>query len=162
MTTVAYRAGVLAADTQMTDGTLKSTGRKLTYVKEKKAWVGLAGAVSDCQKFLLHFGGDDETEIEDDDDFVALVMYDDGPVECWTSDLKKDVLEAGAFYAIGSGGPAALAAMHMGADARRAVEIAVNVYLHTGGDVVIAKRGSRRMQRAKPRPPVRKAAHKRG
>lgn len=161
MTTVAYRNGVLAADTQMTDGTIKSDGRKLHYVKEKAAWVGVAGAVCDCQKFLRYFAGEDEEIDDDEDDVVALVMYDDGRVECWTSDLKRDELEPGSFYAIGSGGPAALAAMHMGADARRAVDISHQVDLHTGGDVVVAKRGARRLQRFKPRAP-KKAVYKRG
>lgn len=151
MTTVVYRNGVLAADSQMTDGTVKSTGKKLTYVKEKRAWVGTAGSVCDCQKFLRYFAGEDEDFDEDEDDVVALVMYDEGTVECWTSDLKKDALEAGSFYAIGSGSSAALAAMHMGADARRAVEIAEQVDLHTGGDIMLAKRGSRRIQRLSPR-----------
>lgn len=162
MTTIAYRGGVLASDTQMTDGNIKSSGRKLHYVKDKAAWVGVAGAVCDCQKFLRWFADvaeEDEEFDEDEDDFVALVMYDDGKVECWTADLKKDVLEVGEFYAIGSGGPAALAAMHMGADARKAVETAARVDLNTGGDVAIAKRTSRRMQRFRVRPA---AAHRRG
>lgn len=163
MTTVAYRNGALAADTQMTDGTTKSAGRKIIYVREKRAWIGVAGAVCDCQKFIRFFSDEEDAdEMDDDDDYTALVMHDDGRVECWTSDLKKDQLEPGAFYAIGSGGPVALGAMHMGADARRAVEVSMVVDLHTGGEVTVAKMGSKRLARFKPRPVGRKAAHKPG
>ena len=160
MTTIAYRAGVLAADTQMTDGTIKSSGRKLIYIPDKEAWVGVAGAVCDCQKFLRYFAGDEDEDMDDDDDFTALVMYHSGKVEVVTSDLRTDTLEANAFYALGSGGPSALTAMHMGADARRAIELAALVDLHTGGDVMLAKRGSKRVSRHKLRPI--KAAHRRG
>jgi ATP-dependent protease HslVU (ClpYQ) peptidase subunit len=158
MTTVAYRGGILAADTQMTDGSIKVSGRKLLYIKEKEAWVGVAGTVSDCQKFLRHFR-DEEQEFDEDDDFTALVMYQHGEVQVVTSDLRIDTLEPDAYYAIGSGGPPALAAMHMGADARRAIEVAAVVDLMTGGDVMFAKRGSKRAARTKLRPV--KAAHKR-
>jgi ATP-dependent protease HslVU (ClpYQ) peptidase subunit len=160
MTTVAYRAGVLAADTQMTDGSIKVPGRKLIYVKERLAWVGIAGSVCDCQKFIRHFAGTAEEEFDDDDDLTALIMFHDGKVVVVTADLREDELEPNSHFAIGSGGPAALAAMHMGADARRAIEVAAAVDLLTGGDVMFAKRGSRRATRQKMRP--QKAAHRRG
>lgn len=166
MTTVACRSGVLAADTQMTcDGDIKAYGRKLVYVKEKNAWVGYAGLLSDCQKFVRWFSGEAPHEtFDEEDDFSALIMYADGRVECMGSSLKAHRLEEDEFFAIGSGSSAAMAAMHMGADAKRAVEIAMLVDIGTGGEVVTASCGEKRVRRAnaKGRARPRKAAQRRG
>lgn len=166
MTTIVYRDGVLAADTQMTTGDLKAYGRKLIRVGEREAWVGLAGVLADCQKFVRHFSGEEEAEFsEEHDDFSALIMYDDGSVECVDPSGKAHKLEDDEFFAIGSGSGPALAAMHMGADARRAVEIALLVDVNSGGEVVVAKAGDTRLSKtnAKPRSRRRaKAAHRKG
>ncbi len=165
MTTIAYRSGVLAADTQMTcDGELKAYGRKLVYVKEKDAWVGYAGLLSDCQKFVRWFSGETPHEtFDENDDFSALIMHGDGRVECMGASLKAHRLEEDEFFALGSGSSAAMAAMHMGADAKRAVEVAMLVDLGTGGEVVTAHLGQKRVRRAnaKGRSRPRKAAQKR-
>lgn len=157
MTTIAYREGVLAADTQMTTGDLKAYGRKLVYVPAKKAWVGFAGVLSDCQKFLDWFSDENpNVEFDEDDDFSALVMYDDGRVECIDASCKAHRLEDDEFFALGSGSPAALAAMHMGADARRAVEIAVLVDVGTGGEIVTARVGAKRLTKKNAKPRARR------
>lgn len=165
MTTIAYRSGVLAADTQMTcDGDLKAYGRKLVYVAEKKAWVGYAGLVSDCQRFIRWFSGaDPSVEFDEDDEFSALILWPDGEVDGMGYQLKAHRLEADEFFAIGSGSSAAMAAMHMGADAKRAVEIAMLVDLGTGGEVVTAQAGAKRVRKAhaRGRSRRRKAAQKR-
>lgn len=69
-----------------------------------------------------------------DTDFVCLVLDEDG---LWEFDnyCRAEKIEE-AFYAIGTGGNVALGAMHRGATAHEAVEIAKLVDPYTGGDVV--------------------------
>lgn len=69
-----------------------------------------------------------------DTDFVCLVLDSDG---LWEFDkyCRAEKIEE-LFYAIGTGGNVALGAMHRGASAREAVEIAKLVDPYTGGEVV--------------------------
>lgn len=163
MTTIAYKGGVLAADTQITVGLSYSYHiDKLVRVRSRYAWVGMCGDVPLFTPFLEWFE-DDDAEVDspcdgDSDDFCAIVLYDDGSVECYDGgdltahDPKKPV-------AIGSGAAAALAAMYGGASAERSVALASMVDLGTGSEVVAVTPGQRTVKKA-PRPAQKKVAKK--
>lgn len=90
-----------------------------------------AGESAPGELFVEWFGtGKDVTEMRDtfvlgEADFEVLVLRHSGLFEvdkyCHLSKVMNK------FYAVGSGAKAAMGAMHMGADARRAVEIACKI-----------------------------------
>lgn len=147
MTTIAYKDGVLAADSRLTvdhgSGARVHFCRKLFRKKiteGKKTFeviVATAGEASSGMVFfdwygtgkpipevLLHLGGD----------FTCLVLRPDGLFEfdvyCRAEKIEEDQ------YAIGSGAMAALAAMRCGKSALEAVRIAAQIDLYTGGRIV--------------------------
>jgi hypothetical protein len=92
------------------------------------AIIGLAGDSGPGLVFLDWYGtgrAKPTSLIDGDADFTALVLTKKGLFEYdkWCRGEKV----IGRFYAIGSGAKAALGALHMGATARRAVEIACRV-----------------------------------
>lgn len=138
MTTIAYRDGTLAADTLGCGGVRRRT-KKLHRVGD--AILGLSGNYGDCWQFV-HWWADQSKALEfrvfrtdnsDSPDLEAIVVTDGG-AEIWTEHLQPTpVLEP--FFAIGSGAKAAMAAMHMGATAAKAVEIAMRVDPYTAGAI---------------------------
>lgn len=140
MTTIAYRWGVLAADSMC----LTSSGWIYPYPLEKLfrlpdgTVAGACGTYAEAAKFVewLQDGerGDPPTLTET----TVVRLHKNGSLT---------IYEAGAAYGIkkpdfgawGSGSPAANAAMYMGADAAKAVEIASKLDDHTGGEIVTMK-----------------------
>lgn len=149
MTTIVYRDGVMAADSCITmsdesAGDHKGTCVKLFRLPKIKdslpaCIVGLQGESSPGMAWLEWYKGGQE----DDDlkshirssgaDFTALVLYRHG-LFVWDSWLVPERIEDD-FYAIGSGTKAAYGALHMGADAVKAVEVACLVDPYTAGPV---------------------------
>lgn len=142
MTTVAFRDGVIAADTLGIKGV---SARRIC----KKLWrmenavIGFAGNyqdgvnfvewwrkghnMSELPKFIQYRGSDDAP------DFTAIVLTKAGAFE-WTEHFQSTPIPD-EFYAVGSGQMAALAAMVMGASADEAVRIASQVDVYTGTQV---------------------------
>jgi hypothetical protein len=147
MTTIAYRDGVLAADSRLTvdygSGARKHFCRKLFRKKiteGKKSYdviIATAGESSPGMVFVdwygsgkpvpdlfLHLGGD----------FTCLVLTPKGLFEydvyCRAEEIEED------FYAVGSGSMAALAALHCGKSALEAVRIAMRIDPYTGGRII--------------------------
>jgi hypothetical protein len=147
MTTIAYRDGILAADSRLTvdhgSGARKHTCKKLfrkRVTEGKKSFdviIATAGESSPGMVFVdwygsgkpvpelfLHLGGD----------FLCLVLRPDGLYEydvyCRGEQIEEE------FYAVGSGSMAALAAMHCGKSAVEAVRIAARIDSYTGGRVI--------------------------
>lgn len=147
MTTIAYRDGIIAADSRVTYGedgaarihTCKKLFRK-TITEGKKRFdviIATAGESSPGMVFVdwygtgkpvpdifLHLGGD----------FTCLVLRPDGLFEFDVYCRGDEVLDP--FYAIGSGAKAALAAMACGKSAIEAVRIAARYDPYTGGRIV--------------------------
>lgn len=147
MTTIAYRDGIIAADSRLTvdhgSGTRKHTCKKLFRKRVgegKKAhdviiatagesspgmvfvdWYGSGKPVPDL---FLHLGGD----------FLCLVLTPDGLFE-YDVYCRGELIEE-EFYAVGSGGGYALAAMHCGKSAVEAVRVAARIDSFTGGRIV--------------------------
>lgn len=146
MTTICYRGGVLAADTRLHAG-----GEVIFQERASKIWrvdhgdtrppmiAGMSGDFS-CQekfeKFLLNNGGFPEWEQECSG--ISVSYSDPDPTVRVYGRFGGRYVVA-PFVALGSGSAAALAAMHMGADARRAVEIAMLVDPFTGGEIDVLR-----------------------
>lgn len=138
MTTIAYRDGVLAADTQQSYGNLRVMGIN----KIVKAGGLLAGATGDavaCKNFLdWVMKGCPEScppmvwSMDKDWRGTGYIFLDGMVIEFWP---QGSLVHRPAFFAAGSGCDFAMGAMANGADARRAVEIAAEYDKNTGGIV---------------------------
>ena len=142
MTTIAFCAGILAADSRVTvdseaGGTRIFICQKL-YRKTVKidgqteeVILATAGESAPGELFTEWFGtGKDVTEMRDtfvlgEADFEVLVLKHDGLFEVDKYCHLSRILNK--FYAVGSGAKAAMGAMHMGASAKKAVEIACKI-----------------------------------
>lgn len=133
MTTIAYKDGVIAYDSQIT------TGNTITYDDYEKLKVVkgvkfvLCGATSDIEAFIdAYFGAPAAAKL----DASALIVEGD---RIWCAGHNKDEglwkspVELDRPYAIGSGSDHALTAMDMGATAYQAVEKAAKRDVSTGG-----------------------------
>lgn len=139
MTTIAYRKGVMAADSQASwDSGIKTcTMKKLSRLRGHL--IGIAGAVHTAGIFLRWFengatGDLDLKGLDAEEDFIAMVVTPAQEIYTMTR-LLTPVLEQAEFFAIGSGAAPAMAAMKMGGSAKRAVEVACEIDLFTGGPV---------------------------
>lgn len=135
MTTIAYRAGILAADTRVIQGS-SIIGRATKIVRrDDGALAGGAGDLPWVQAFHRWFleGADgDPPPVEDGSKGVIIIR--NKPIEMFE--------EGGAFefrppyFAFGSGKEFALGAMFAGASAPEAVKAAMNFDPGTGGRVM--------------------------
>ncbi len=151
-TTITYRAGIIAADSRETwegeaGGTSYATCEKLFRKKigKKEFIIGTAGGTYLAMIYVDWFRGIEPTmdqhlklpEILRDahleEDFEVLIVCRDGAFHA--NHLCRAVKVIDPFIAIGSGRKAALGAMHAGATAKRAVEIACKVDPYTAPPV---------------------------
>jgi len=141
MTCIAYRDGILAADSQITIDSEAGGSRKFKCDKiyrktvrneeeEYEVLIGTAGDAYTSMVFVDWYGTQQpvpETLVQGDvdRDFECLIVEDDG---IYTVDMFcRPIKVKEKFYAVGSGAKAALGAMHMGANAITAVQIACKV-----------------------------------
>lgn len=141
MTTIVYRDGVLASDSQVTAGDARKFRCEKLYrveVQGVEAIVGLAGGSFDGLAFLDWLVGElaepPQRLIDGEADFTAVVLNKHGLFEYDKWCRPDKVLET--FYAVGSGAGPALGAMHMGATARQAVDVACRIDPFSGGKIV--------------------------
>lgn len=143
VTTIAFRNGVFAADSQVTVQTDEGGSRKFRceklYRKETKdgahVIIATAGESSPSLIFVDWYGSGKRPPKEiAGTDFTCLVLRRDGLFEYDGYCRGDKVLED--FYAIGSGAKAALGAMHMGATAEQAVEIACRIDPYSAPPIV--------------------------
>lgn len=147
MTTIAYKDGIIAADSRATYTTEAGGSRKhiCTKLYRKQItegrktfdviiatagesspslvfldWYGTGTPIPDV---LLHHGGD----------FTCLILRPDGLFEVDVMCRPDPIMEP--FYAIGSGAKEALAAMHCGKSAIEAVRVASVYDPYTGGRI---------------------------
>ncbi|QJA43107.1 hypothetical protein [Phaeobacter phage MD18] len=146
MTTIAYRNGVMAADTLMSRGNESSEGAVKIFTT-KKFLVGMSGAFANLAP-LKGFITEREGEVDSPGDlwefwgdvpfygngYCALIVTKSG--EIWNAIDSPPVLIPSEFDAIGSGGTYAMGAMGMGATAGDAVRIARKFDINTGGSVI--------------------------
>lgn len=148
MTTVAYKNGVMAADTMMSRGNEFAMGAVKIF-KTGRFLVGVSGAYANMEAFR-NFLTEHEDEVRDAGDlcrywddapdyggFCALLVDAQGRI--WTAVDAPPVLVPASFDAIGSGGPYAMGAMQVGASAQDAVRAARKLDVHTGGNITIVR-----------------------
>lgn len=136
ITTIAYRAGVIAADTQMIQGT-SIIGHVTKIVRrDDGALCGGAGDLAWVQAFHRWFldGCDGDPPRFDDDCSKGLIIRRRKPIEIFESCGAFEFRPA--FVAIGSGKEFALGAMQVGASAKQAVKAAMAFDPGSGGTVM--------------------------
>jgi hypothetical protein len=148
VTTIAYRDGVIAADSRLTYATDGGGSRKhictklyrKTIKEGRKTFdviIATAGESSPALVFVDWYGsGEPIPEIlrQLGGDFTCLILRPDGLYEVDVYCRPDKILEP--FYAVGSGTKEALAAMHCGKTAAQAVGIAARIDPYTGGKIV--------------------------
>lgn len=141
MTTVAYskKFGVMAADKMVREGSLK-TGLTTKIFNRNGYLLGFSGR-QDVAMLLLKWFEDGAKEEDwpnpfDDDelDTAVLVVSPEGEVFCYER-FPYPIRMENEFHAIGSGRDFAIAAMHLGFDPERAVEIASELDASTGSGI---------------------------
>ncbi|MFC3072354.1 hypothetical protein [Shinella pollutisoli] len=135
MTTVAYRDGVLAADSRfMVNGWKQPHPAKKLFRMKDGAVCAVTGDYAISVEFVRWLDGDRAQPAPQLGDMGRVIhMAKDGTLTIYEMSGSFEV--SCEFTAFGSGSPAAQAAMYMGADAIKAVEIAALLDDATGGNV---------------------------
>ena len=140
MTTIAYRDGVLAADSIISvGGSLGSHTDKIA----RRADGHMAGGAGTCaywQRFCTWFmAGEngDPPEAKVSADFLdrGVIFRPDGSFEVFEPEGMS--VQRGNYYAMGSGRAEALGAMFAGADAPTAVRAGIEHDSNSGGSVMV-------------------------
>lgn len=133
MTTIAYRDGVLASDSDAGRGDYRCAGGSTKIFRTREGACGVTGSIARGMllvRWLTAEKPEGECPIASDE-FTVIHVKRDGTV-----DLHEDGgvhQPTFKFMAWGSGMPAALGALYAGATAAEAVQIAMKVDPHTGG-----------------------------
>jgi len=136
MTTLAYKDGVLAADSRVSAG-LTNVGTTIKIKQTPKYLVGIAGNLDIGQQFIRWVQSDFNVTakpfvpIDSGYDIAAIVVDKKGRIRTYDNLLIPTEYSA-KFYALGSGSDFALGAMAHGATAREAVKIAAKFDIATG------------------------------
>jgi hypothetical protein len=142
MTTIAWRDGVLAADSGMTDGGVVLVNKYPKIAQNRSGdMTGACGASGFCDKFLDWFNDGekgDQPHPENDGDAAIIVRSDDPKRLELYEKTGKSYLEV-EYYALGSGFKMAMGAMWMGASAEEAVKCGVALDAYTRGPIMVMK-----------------------
>lgn len=142
MTTIAYRDGVLAADSLVTLGGTKVHGSYQKIRRIGDYLIGTAGSVAACQAFVEWLKSGDDAHAPPKGEYGALIVDPRGRVREIENGSVLPAPRGAKFFALGSGGPFALAAMYAGASATEAVKIAAKIDTNTGLPVKTLKLGT--------------------
>ena len=139
MTTIAYRHGVLAADSCMTVNGCKLGSMVKIRRREDGALAGAAGSAGYAAAFLKWFLAKEGSppEAKEVDRYLdkGVIFYPDGRIEVYEPGGPFEV--SAPYYAFGSGSSEALGAMFAGADAVTAVQAAIEHCPHTFGEITV-------------------------
>lgn len=137
MTTVAYRDGVLAADS-LISRCGNDAGRSTKVRRVGDLLVAGCGTTSLIQRFISWvvggMKGHPPTLQIGESTACVVAIHPDGWIVEWNGDHPPDMIRA-PFAAWGSGADIALGAMGFGASAREAVAVAAKIDHNTGGEV---------------------------
>ena len=142
MTTIAYRDGIMAADSQLTSGSIAVSGNvSKIHFKDGNVFA-VSGLWGDTLKILKWFEAGLKGDIPKiTDDSQGLLLKADGTFYGLWENQTMVSLDQNEFYAIGSGADIALGAMEMGASAVESVEVGIKRDIYSGGKVVSFKAG---------------------
>lgn len=142
MTTIAYRDGVLAADTLVTEN-----GRVCGYTTKIRLHRGLLWGTTGC---LIHQGqfdawvlggmGGPPPTMKTEANATSSALLIAGQNLLTFDDHGWDAMPLPEFYAVGSGAPLAIGAMAAGATAREAVACASLFDIYSGGAITELRR----------------------
>jgi len=140
MTTVAYKAGVIAADTMMCAHNAFD-GHVTKIAKFGGLLAGAGGSSAMCRMWFdwLRGGlnGEPPKQIANEFDLDAFAVIPGGRLLYWDG---QGMLHCRAeMYAVGSGAKFALGAMHAGATPEEAVRAAMAFDCFTGGDIEVLR-----------------------
>lgn len=139
MTTIAYRAGVLAADSRAYGGPYRpSPGQKCKIWRLKSGdRLGVSSAVPGTGERLREWFEDPSrcSPAELPKDFRLLLVKANGEVYLGDDSVHLSGPIETEYCAIGSGDVYAMGAMFMGASAVEAVQAACTFDPHTGGEI---------------------------
>lgn len=146
MTTIAYRDGVLAADTAtyLNDSSVRVPGRssKVRKLPDGSLYSG-AGVVSQIEALGRWLASGSSLEQPRFDDVTALHVRADGTVRIYDGCAEREIIDA-PFYAVGTGAAAAIGAMMAGATATEAIRIAMAIDPYTAGEIDVVSLGTER------------------
>lgn len=130
MTTIAYRDGVMAADSGTWMGDASAPWARKLALGSDGTLYGVAGDAALCQAFIEWVesgceGDRPEAERveEDRSSYIVMAVARGGPVRIFTA-TGHEVYHA-PYFAIGGGNVGAMCAMHAGADAVGAIEASI-------------------------------------
>lgn len=129
MTTIAYRAGVMASDSGAWIGDA-SHGWAVKLAKGVDGSLhGVSGNAAQCSAYLewvkSGYRGDEpraDTEPDSRSSFIVLIAPPMGPLRLRTA--RGDEVYEAPYFSIGAGAPTAYGALFMGATAEQAIEAA--------------------------------------
>lgn len=144
MTTIAFKDGVMAADRQVTFGSMNDCEATKIAKAPNGDIAGVCGKLALAAEFLRWFakneGAGPRPSLLDDDkdnETWALVARTDGTLEI--HDPRGWAKISAPFYALGSGADFAFAAMACGCGAADAVKIAARFDIKTGAAIDIVR-----------------------
>lgn len=134
MTTIAYKAGVLAGDTRVTSGKNQINPGHATKVFQLPdgSLLGVAGDVVDCQQLIDALM--DQRAIPRLKRCEAILVMTDGSIHSFEGS-NSSAVEGTDYWACGSGWIPACVAMRCGKSAEEAVKIAMEFDASSGGEV---------------------------
>ena len=138
MTIIAYKDGIMAADTQTFSGDIRGA-QTVKIVAAGGRLYGASGDAGPSQAWrLAMLEGRDTTDLLPDKDKRNFTILEAGPDGVWQTDWSGRSREPDA-AAIGAGWEIALGAMHAGASAEDAVRICIAACVWCGGDVTVLR-----------------------
>lgn len=145
MTTIAYRDGVMAAESLITADGMRAGVVRAKLARSPQGHIGgAAGTLGSNIQFAIWVeAGMPKSKAPqlDDDRFDALLVAPDGAMFYVCRRLTLCQFDA-PFAAIGSGERYAMAAMEMGASAERAIDVAMKFDTDSGGDIAVMELGN--------------------
>ena len=146
MTTIAYRDGMMAADTDSLFGGMKYRNAN-KILRRGNALIGITGNLVDGLVFADWWeAGADRSALPVFREYAAdkeapdfeVIVAEPERVTWWAQHFQPDLITV-PFWAIGSGAKAAMATMYMGEDPAEAIRVTILVDYYTNGDVQVER-----------------------
>lgn len=138
MTTIAYRDGVLAADSRAThNDIITGTAQKISALPNGDR-VALLGARGEAETLREWYASGCGVAQPSTANAALVVIKTNGSIELFEDGHRQPTSDA-AFYAWGTGAELALGAMLMGATAEQAVAAAIERDIYSGGEVRVLR-----------------------
>lgn len=136
MTCIAYRAGILAADSQANLNSIRLKASKI--LQSDSCYYAMTGNLSQGKRVAQwHMDGakpEDFPYFRDESEFCRVIVATPAGVY-WYEGSPAEIVLQDDYFAWGSGQEIALGAMFMGADAATAVRASIHHCSDCGGDI---------------------------